>query len=316
MSASVSASTGAPPRHRGWQGRGRHSPEEGDDGVRDSPWDNFMDWMDEHHELVSTICTVLGVIAMAACVVALVVPGLNVAAAAVLAGVAMGASSPSHLGHSALAVSGNGSWVDVGIDVFSLATFGAGRFLGPGVKILGKEFGGVLGRLTAETKTAGAMARGNAARVPVQAQVNADIAEVRLRLVGGASRRVERSVYSQVKAIRVQGQAASQKAFDAAADCYGAQKKTTTFEERLGLGGGDPDLAMLRVEAQDAVRGSSSTSKVGLAYAKADAQYLKAFAPTAASNLVGVSSLGTDFIHVKRYDAWRDRWPTKVKGTL
>ena len=90
----------------------------------------------------------------------------------------------------------------------------------------------------------------------------------------------------------------------------------TTFEERLGLGGGDPDLAMLRVEAQDAVRGSSSTSKVGLAYAKADAQYLKAFAPTAASNLVGVSSLGTDFIHVKRYDDWRDRWPTKVKGTL
>ena len=112
------------------------------------------------------------------------------------------------------------------------------------------------------------------------------------------------------------GPAASQKAFDAAADCYGAQKTTTTFEERLGLGGGDPDLAMLRVEAQDAVRGSSSTSKVGLAYAKADAQYLKAFAPTAASNLVGVSSLGTDFIHVKRYDDWRDRWPTKVKGTL
>jgi hypothetical protein len=123
-----------------------------DDSVRDSPWDNFMDWMDEHHEMVSTACTVLGYVAMAACVVALAVPGLNV-----LAGIALVAGSASFLGHSALAVSGNGSWVDVGIDVFSLATFGAGRFFGPGIKILGKEFGGALGRLTAETKTAGAM---------------------------------------------------------------------------------------------------------------------------------------------------------------
>jgi len=117
-----------------------------DDGVRDGLWENFLDVMDSHHDVVSTACKVLGGIAMAACVVALFVPGLNIVAAGVLAGVAIGANSLSLVGHSALAVSGHGSWVDVGIDVIALATFGAGRFLGSGVKVLGKEFGGALAK--------------------------------------------------------------------------------------------------------------------------------------------------------------------------
>lgn len=290
--------------------------QECDDSVRDRPWDNFMDWMDQHHELVSTACKILGGIAMAACVVALFVPGLNIVAAGVLAGVAIGASSLSLVGHSALAVSGNGSWVDVGIDVIALATFGAGRFLWPGVKVLGKQFGGALGRLTAETKAAGGIARGNAARGPIQAKVNTEIAQARLRLVGGSSKSVARSVRLEVKAIRSQGVIDGDQAFKAARDTYAAQNASVTLGERLRYGGGDPDLATLHMESQKAALGFASTSQVGLAAAKANAQYMKAAVPMGASTAAGMWGVRTDLFPIAEYDAWRDQWPTKVKGDL
>jgi hypothetical protein len=92
-----------------------------DDGVANSAWDSFQDWMDDHHELVSGICDVLGVIAIAVCVVALVVPGLNVLAAGVL----IAATSASLVGHTMLASTGHGSWGAVAVDVVNLATLGA-----------------------------------------------------------------------------------------------------------------------------------------------------------------------------------------------
>jgi len=234
----------------------------------------------------------------------------------ILAGVAIGASSASLVGHSALAVSGHGSWVDVGIDVIALATFGAGRFLGPGVKVLGKEFGGALGRLTAETKAAGGIARGNAARAPIQAKVNTEVAQARLRLVGGPSRGVERSVRLEVKAIRSQGVVDSDQAFQAARDTFAAQKTSVTLEQRLRYGGGDADLARLRVESTEAALGFSDTSKVGLAAAKANTQYMKAAFPMGASTAAGMWGVRTDLFPIAEYDDWRNRWPTKVKGDL
>jgi hypothetical protein len=281
------------------------------DGVRDSPWDNFMDWMDEHHDLVSSVCRWLGVVAMAACVLALFVPGLNI-----LAGIALAAGSASLLGHSALAVSGNGSWVDVGIDVVSLATFGAGRFLGPGVKVLGKEFGGALGRLTAETKTAGAVARGNVARGPVQARVNADIAQARLRLVGGVSRRAERAVASQVRDIRAAGIVDGDQAFNAARDAYAAQQTKVSVLDNFAYGGGDPELAQLYIETRDAALGFSEVPAVAKAAAKAAAQYTTAVRAMGTSTLLGVWGVVTDSVEVKPYNDWKDQWPTKVKGPL
>jgi hypothetical protein len=44
-----------------------------------------------------------------------------------------------------LAASGNGSWVDVGLDVVSLATMGVGKAAGPGSKLGAKVFGKVFG---------------------------------------------------------------------------------------------------------------------------------------------------------------------------
>jgi hypothetical protein len=201
---------------------------------------------------------------MAACVIALLVPGLNVLAAGILMGVAVAATSTSLILHSALALSGSGSWVDVGMDAFALATFGAGRFLGPGVKIFGKEFGGALERASAETKTAGAEARGNAARASIQDKVTADVAQARQRLVAGASKRVGRSVGLEVKAIRAQGEIDKNQAFNAARDAYAAQTTTTTWAERLALGGGDADIAGMRKATLEASAGFSDTSKVAL----------------------------------------------------
>jgi hypothetical protein len=267
--------------------------------------------MDDHHKLIEGACKVLGVIAMAACLVALVVPGLNILAAGALA-----AGSLSLLGHSALAATGNGSWVDVGMDVFALATFGAGRFLGPGIKVLGKPFGGALGRLTAETKAAGAMARGNAARMPIQTRINIDVLKAQERLVAGASNKVGRSVQREVKAIRAQGATDSQHAYNAAQSAYGAKTITATPLERLLIGGGDPELAALRVGAQDAAAGFSTTSKVGLAAAKANTQYMQAVSVTAASNVAGGANIYLDRFPVKAYDDWRNHFVTKEGGNL
>jgi hypothetical protein len=285
--------------------------EESDDGLANSAWDDFQGWMDRHQKLVDDICKVLGVIALAACVVALFVPGLNIVAAAGLV-----AGAGSMLGHVALASTGNGSWWDVGMDAVALATLGTGRFLGPGLKVLGREFGGALKAVTAETKAAGAMARGNAARAPIQARIRAEVLRAEQRLVGGASGRVTRSVRREVGAIRTQGVSDSQHAFNAAETAYGARVTTTTRLERLVLGGGDAEIATLRVEAQHAAQGFSNTSGVGLAYAKSTTQYAKAAGFTGVSNLASVFGVFTDRVDVKWYQDLKGRFVTREGSSL
>jgi len=285
--------------------------QESDDGLANSAWDDFQGWMDRHHEMVSGVAKVLGVIAMAACVVALFVPGLNVLAVAALV-----ASAGSLIGHTALATTGHGSWADVGVDVFAVATMGAGRFLGPGVKVLGREFGGALGRLTAETKAAGAMARGNAARSPVQARINVDVARAQERLLGGVSRRVERSVGREVQTIRAQGVAESQNAFDVAETAYLAREAPTTVLDRLVLGGGDPEIAAFRAQARDAASGFSPSSRVGLAAAETSAPYARAVGFTGTSTASGGWGTYTDYVEVKWYEDWKGRFVTREGGGL
>jgi len=96
---------------------------------KDSMWQNFKGWMDDHHGLVEKFCTVMGVIAMVALVVCMFVPGLNVVVA-----IGVAATAASLVGRTMLASTGHGSWVDVALDAFALCTFGVGKFLGPGIK--------------------------------------------------------------------------------------------------------------------------------------------------------------------------------------
>lgn len=92
-----------------------------DDDMKDSRWDKFKDWVSGFADMLDLICDVLGWIA-AIIVIAVIIfsgPGGWLILAAVLGGIALA-------GHSLLAVTGNGSWLDVAFDAISLLTMGMG----------------------------------------------------------------------------------------------------------------------------------------------------------------------------------------------
>lgn len=129
---------------------GRHADrirEAIDDDVADSWWDNFKDLIDHNAGWIKVVSDKLSWIATGLAVVALFIPGVNIVAWA-----AIGLTAVALAGHSALAASGNGSWGDVALDVFALATFGAGRLAVRGLRAV-----------QAATRAAGARAAGRAA---------------------------------------------------------------------------------------------------------------------------------------------------------
>lgn len=96
-----------------------------DDGVADSWWDDVKGFVDRYAWLIKDICTVLEVIATLLAVVALFIPGLNVIVALAIAATAL-----ALIGRTMLAAAGDGSWMDVALDVLALATFGAVKVAG------------------------------------------------------------------------------------------------------------------------------------------------------------------------------------------
>jgi hypothetical protein len=93
------------------------------DGLKDSRWDKFKDFVHEHAEMIKLLADVCTWIVTGLVIVSLFIPGLDIATG-VLAGFMLAAL----LGHTSLALSGVGSWIDVGLDVFALATLGAGTW--------------------------------------------------------------------------------------------------------------------------------------------------------------------------------------------
>ena len=96
-----------------------------DDGVKDSWWDSFKEWVGHYAGVIKDICTVLEVIATILAVIALFIPGLDII---VILGIA--ATALALAGRTMLAATGNGSWFDVALDAFALLTFGAGKIVG------------------------------------------------------------------------------------------------------------------------------------------------------------------------------------------
>ncbi|MGH3252314.1 MAG: hypothetical protein ACRDOI_39725 [Trebonia sp.] len=130
------------------------------DGMKDhhSLWGSItgffshaVHWVAAHWtEILKDVCTVLEVVAtvlaVAAFIIAQFIPGLDVLIdGLVIAG--MIATGAALGGRIALAATGNGSWLDVGIDAFALLTFGLGRLAGAAAKTL-------LPELEAGSKTA------------------------------------------------------------------------------------------------------------------------------------------------------------------
>jgi hypothetical protein len=107
-----------------------------DDAVHDGFWDKVGNWIHEHAGIIKAILKVVGyivtVLAIAALVIALFVPGLNilvmgVALATILEVASVVGTVALLIGHTMLASTGDGSWLDVGLDIAALATFGVGK---------------------------------------------------------------------------------------------------------------------------------------------------------------------------------------------
>ena len=107
--------------------RGRHWMQKIEDsehdGLKDSRWDSFKDFVHEHAEMIKLLADVCTWIVTALVIVSLFIPGLDIAT-----GLLAGLMLTALMGHTALALSGDGSWIDVGLDVFALVTLGAGAW--------------------------------------------------------------------------------------------------------------------------------------------------------------------------------------------
>jgi hypothetical protein len=102
----------------------------GSDGLADTFWDRFTNFIDEHAGLLKTISEVAGWVATVAGTLALVVgwiPVVGQALAAVLGTVALAASIVTLLSDALLRLGGEGSWFDIALDVIAVASFGLGR---------------------------------------------------------------------------------------------------------------------------------------------------------------------------------------------
>jgi hypothetical protein len=241
-----------------------------DDDVTDSWWDNFKDWMDANAGWIKTVTDILGVIGVGLMILSLFVPGLNIISA-----LALGATALTLAGHSALAAAGNGSWVDVGLDVLALATFGAGKVIGPGSKLGAKVFGKVLG------------SGGRAVWAG-----HANLAQREVRELGAVrhAREVVRAVrqtqpWRDVSAVR---SAARQAYRQAPVELLG-----TRFEQALKvarLGGTDPELAAIVDDVARTAQQFPNAVKVTEAVANAHrlaATSRNLFATSAALGTVG-----------------------------
>jgi hypothetical protein len=128
------------------------------DGLTDheSVWDHFENWVASNAYLIRDICTALEVVATILAVVALFIPGLDIVGFLLLAGMYL--TGAALLGRVMLAVTGNGSWFDVAMDVIALASFGVGKLATSGLKTLAAT-GQTLGKTLVTAERADMVAR-------------------------------------------------------------------------------------------------------------------------------------------------------------
>lgn len=107
------------------------------DGLKDGRWDKFKDWVHDNAGWIKEAVEVLGWISTVCGALALAVgwiPIIGQALAGVLGAIALTAALFSLIGHTVLALAGEGSWFDVATDVIGLATLGIGRGAMAGAK--------------------------------------------------------------------------------------------------------------------------------------------------------------------------------------
>ncbi|MFG3100119.1 putative T7SS-secreted protein [Streptomyces sp. NPDC048182] len=100
------------------------------DGLKDGTWDKFKDWVHDNAGWMKTVLDYAGWVATICGTLSLMVgwiPIVGQALAGVLGTIALAATLVSLVGHTLLALAGEGSWFDVALDVVGLATLGVGR---------------------------------------------------------------------------------------------------------------------------------------------------------------------------------------------
>jgi hypothetical protein len=99
------------------------------DSLADSWWDQFKQEIGAIADNLKTIATIIGYVATVCAILAVILTGSLALVFLLIAGGLL----LTELGvHTILAATGNGSWVDVGLDVFALATLGYGGVLDAG----------------------------------------------------------------------------------------------------------------------------------------------------------------------------------------
>ena len=110
------------------------------DGLKDNDgwWDDFKDFVHNHAGWIKLLADVATWVVTALLIAALLIPGFDVGAALLL-----GIMAVALAGHTALALSGDGSWTDVALDVFAMVTLGAGSEVKASLDV-GSEFGDIV----------------------------------------------------------------------------------------------------------------------------------------------------------------------------
>ncbi|MCF3123791.1 hypothetical protein IPZ68_29390 [Streptomyces arenae] len=98
-----------------------------DDPLTDSWWDNVKDWIDKNAGWLKVVIEVASYVATALAIAAIFISGIGI-------GVVLAAGIAVLVARVAMAAAGQGSWADVALDVFALATMGLGRGAVSGLK--------------------------------------------------------------------------------------------------------------------------------------------------------------------------------------
>jgi hypothetical protein len=275
----------------------RRIKEGSDDEVKDSWWDNVKDWIHKNSGWISEVTKILGYVGVAVMVLCLFVPGLNVLAAA---GIALSVASLA--GHTALALSGDGSWADVGLDVLALATFGVGRVAVGGVKAA-----------QAAARSAGAVKAGRVAANDAKALTSA----ARSAAGAAASRGGPgaRQAAAQLRALQTQMKADMAAARTQARAAYeGADLTRVRPLDRIRAGT-DDDLAKLAGDARRIGAQFPNTAKVADAVSKVTGSaYNTARLGYGGAAVTGMFSATMDATNsaFKPWKSLQDKWTHQV----
>ncbi|MDJ0464404.1 hypothetical protein [Streptomyces sp. H27-C3] len=115
-----------------------------DDIIEDSWWESIVDYVKIAIDVLSWAATAIAVVALFCTPVGWV------------AALAIGLTMAVAIGHTVLAITGDGSWYDVGMDVLALATLGVGKIALKGLK------GVQTATRSASSQAAGGAAKGSA----------------------------------------------------------------------------------------------------------------------------------------------------------